>query len=490
MAELVAALNALPAEVNRFIYVAEYLRANLRGRIEGSYIIPNPKWVHNCLWALFFAYCLAFVLTATGLIAKALHGNFHLVQFKGGLLVPNASVLYCIFEGIFITLFAVELMWEIRDDNLGRAPTGRLALFGIEWSYFWIGGFAFTMSTISWTLKVGPLLAATDGGSSSAWATRSTEKSRRWLVYAVDFFGILLPIVHIVSTMTVFILSNRAFTNAVNYMLGMAENLTEAAPTYNPATFNLTSDLLPLLANVTPMTEETNRFVKLAGWGYGLLSFYCLLSLAIWLPFFFNLRRSLLNLMKSNHSMTVGSQHMSTPVVADKVRAHYHNMIWINACILLKDIAYGGVALCVAVRPGFVTNPVYNILATLLSAGVFAFVGNYIALQVFSSTGFLSHSDDRSLCFSLIAWRAIQRLLETRSSHQSSGSKPAFASISIPLQPSNHAMSASSFAVCDDKPQDTDGYPPNSRGIAVERDVHIHVSLSTSPMDEKEAFSV
>jgi hypothetical protein len=131
-----------------------------------------------------------------------------------------------------------------------------------------------------------------------------------------------------------------------------------------------------------------------------------------------------------------------------------------------------------------------DILATLLSAGVFAFVGNYIALQVFSSTGFLSNSDDRSLCFSLIAWRAIQRLLETRSSSQSSGSKPAFASISIPLQPSNHAMSASSFAVCDDKPQDTLGYPPNSRGIAVERDVHIHVSLSTSPVDEKEAFSV
>ncbi|GLB42452.1 hypothetical protein LshimejAT787_1104670 [Lyophyllum shimeji] len=462
MAELVATLNALPADVNRFIYVAEYLR--------GSYIIPNPKWVHDCLWALFFAYCLAFVLTATGLIAKALHGDFHLVQFKGGLLVPNASVLYCIFEGIFITLFAVDLMWEIRDDNLGRAPTGRLALFGIEWSYFWIGGFAFTMSTISWTLKVGPLLAATDEGSSSAWATRSTETSRRWLVYAVDFFGILLPIVHIVSTMTVFIFSNRAFTNAVNYMLGMAESLTEAAPTYNPTAFNLTSDLLPLLANVTPMTEETNRFVKLAGWGYGLLSFYCFLSLAIWLPFFFNLRRSLLNLMKSNHSMTVGSQYMSTPVVADKVRAHYHNIVWINACILLKDIAYGGVALVAAVRPGFITNPAYNILATLLSAGVFAFVGNYIAF--------------------LIAWRGIQRLLETRPSFQSSVSMPAFASISIPLQPSNHAMSASSFAVCDDKPQDTLGYPQNSRGIAVERDVHIHVSLSTSPVDKKEAFSV
>ena len=163
--------------------------------------------------------------------------------------------------------------------------------------------------------------------------------------------------------MTVFILSNAAFTNAVNYMLGMAKQLDNAAPTYNPSTFNMTTDLLPLLANVTPMTEQTNRFVYLAGWGYGLLSFYCLLSLAvrfrypisssqrklnsstqIWLPFFFHLRRSLLNLMKTSHTLSIGSQHMNTPLVADKVRNHYHNMIWINACILLKDIAYGGVA--------------------------------------------------------------------------------------------------------------------------------------------------
>ncbi|KAF8905936.1 hypothetical protein CPB84DRAFT_534072 [Gymnopilus junonius] len=271
-------------------------------------------------------------------------------------------------------------MWEIKDDNMGRAPTGRLALFGVMWSYFWIGGFAFTMSTISWTLKVGPLLAATDSGSSSAWATRSTEKSRRWLVYLVDFFGLFLPVAHIITTMTVFILSNAAFAKAVNYMFGMVEELNSAAPNYNPSTFNLTSDLLPMLANVTPMMEQTNRFVNLAGWGYGLLSFYCLLSLAIWLPFFFHLHRSLLNLMNTSHTLSLGSQHMNTPLVADKVRSHYHNMIWINACLLLKDVAYGGVALCVAVKPGFVTEPVYNIVATLLSAGIFAFVGNYIAL--------------------------------------------------------------------------------------------------------------
>jgi hypothetical protein len=64
-------------------------------------------------------------------------------------------------------------------------------------------------------------------------------------------------------------------------MFGMVGELNKAAPTYNPKTFNLTTDLLPLLANVTPMTEQTNRFVRLAGWGYGLLSFYCLLSLAV-----------------------------------------------------------------------------------------------------------------------------------------------------------------------------------------------------------------
>jgi hypothetical protein len=81
--------------------------------------------------------------------------------------------------------------------------------------------------------------------------------------------------------MTIFILSNAAFTKAINYMLGMVEKLDKAAPTYNPSTFNMTSDLLPLLANVTPMMEKTNRFVYLAGWGYGLLSFYCLLSLAV-----------------------------------------------------------------------------------------------------------------------------------------------------------------------------------------------------------------
>ncbi|PPQ85077.1 hypothetical protein CVT26_005142 [Gymnopilus dilepis] len=457
MSQLIDALSALPAEVNRFTFVAEYLR--------GNYIIPNPRWVHDCLWVLFFAYVLAFVLTATGLIAKALNGDFHLAQFKGGLLVPNASVLYCIFEGIFITMFATELMWEIKDDEHGRAAAGRLALFGIEWSYFWIGGFAFTMSTISWTLKVGPLLAATDSGSSTAWATRSTEKSRRWLVYAVDFFGLVLPVAHIISTMTVFILSNAAFTNAVNYMLGMAKQLDNAAPTYNPSTFNMTTDLLPLLANVTPMTEQTNRFVYLAGWGYGLLSFYCLLSLAIWLPFFFHLRRSLLNLMKTSHTLSIGSQHMNTPLVADKVRNHYHNMIWINACILLKDIAYGGVALCVAVKPGFVTDPVYNILATLLSAGIFAFVGNYIAF--------------------LIAWRSIQRLRENHASQVSrSASKPAFASVSIPLQPSSHALSSSSVTVLDDK---HDFSSPNlsPRGVAIERDVHIHVTLDNSPLDEK-----
>ncbi|KDR82875.1 hypothetical protein GALMADRAFT_238509 [Galerina marginata CBS 339.88] len=462
MSDLIAALSVLPAEVNRFTFVAEFLT--------GSYILPNPKWVHGCLWALFFAYVLAFVLTATGLVAKALHGDFHLAQFKGGLLVPNASVLYCIFEGIFITLFAIDLMWQIRDDDLHRAATGRLALFGIQWSYFWIGGFCFTMSTISWTLKVGPLLAATDAGTSTAWATRSTETSRRWLVYAVDFFGILLPVAHIISITTIFVFSNAAFANAVNYMEGMVVKLTAAAPTYNAAKFNLTTDLLPMLADVAPMMAETNRFVNLSGWGYGLLSFYCLLSLAIWLPFFFHLRGSLLNLMRSSHTLTVGSQTMITPVVEEKVRAHYHNMIWVNACILLKDIAYGGVALCVAVKPGFVTDPVYNIIATLLSAGIFAFVGNYIAF--------------------LIAWRAIQRLRETRSPQSSrSMSKPAgFGSISIPLQATNHGMSTSSIAMGDDKPHD---YPRNHRPrINVEKDVHIHVSLSSSPGAEKEGLDV
>jgi hypothetical protein len=81
--------------------------------------------------------------------------------------------------------------------------------------------------------------------------------------------------------MTVFIFSNAAFTNAINYMLGMVGELNKAAPTYNPSTFNMTSDLLPLLANVTPMIEQTNRFVYFAGWGYGLLSFYCFLSLGV-----------------------------------------------------------------------------------------------------------------------------------------------------------------------------------------------------------------
>ncbi len=57
------------------------------------------------------------------------------------------------------------------------------------------------------------------------------------------------------GTMTVFISANQAFTNAIHYMLGMVEQLDDAAPTYNPSTFNVTSDLLPLLANIAPMTQ-------------------------------------------------------------------------------------------------------------------------------------------------------------------------------------------------------------------------------------------
>lgn len=84
---------------------------------------------------------------------------------------------------------------------------------------------------------------------------------------------------------------------------------------------------------------------------------------------------------------------------------------------------------------------------------------------------------------SLIAWRAIQRLRDNHASQVSrSASKPAFASVSIPLQPSTHALS-SSITVGDDKHD----YPPNlsPRGVAIERDVHIHVTLDNSPLDEK-----
>ncbi|KDQ52449.1 hypothetical protein JAAARDRAFT_484365 [Jaapia argillacea MUCL 33604] len=70
---------------------------------------------------------------------------------------------------------------------------------------------------------------------------------------------------------------------------------------------------------------------------------------------------------------------LSTNIVPTQARQQYRHLLLTTAAIFGKDFAYGGVALAVAVKPGYVLDPHYNIVAIVLSAGVFSIFGNVVA---------------------------------------------------------------------------------------------------------------
>ncbi|TFK47556.1 hypothetical protein OE88DRAFT_1647706 [Heliocybe sulcata] len=400
MADLLAALGLLPAEVNRFTYVAEYLRE--------SFVLINPFWVHVLLYVFAVAFAIALVLTLIGLIAKVKSGEFYLLRWQSGLLVPNAVVLYSIWISIFITMMFANLIWQIWIDDKQQPSTDRIALFGCMWFCFWEAGFSYTISTISYTLKVGGSLGSTADGA-ARWAEQKARNDWKvYLVWFVDIIAIVLPLSHIISTWTIFIKSNQKFDAAFKISYGIRETLTSLAPSYNPNTFNATTDLVPALGDLAEMQSNLDEWVRLSRWGYALLAFYCFLSLVIWTPFFIILRAQLLQSMgsktKSNYSSAGTSSAMSdVHIVPERARQRYRTLLWTTATVFLKDFAYGGVALAVGVRPGYVLDPKYNIVCIVLAAGVFSIVGNIIA--------------------GLVAWGAVRQVLHDRTPATSSSSR-------------------------------------------------------------------
>ncbi|KZT22766.1 hypothetical protein NEOLEDRAFT_1023411, partial [Neolentinus lepideus HHB14362 ss-1] len=386
MADLLAALDLLPPDVNRFSYVAEYLRE--------SFVIINPQWyVFQHI-----PFDFALILTLVGLLAKVKSGEFYLIRFQNGLLVPNAVVLYSLWIAVFITMMFVNLIWQIWCDDKRQPSTGRIALFGCMWFCFWEAGFSYTISTISYTLKVGATLASTADGA-ARWAEQKARRDWKvYLVWFVDIITFVFPLSHVVSTWTIFIKSNTDFDNAFKISRGIRDNLTSLAPSYNPNTFNATTDLLPSLARMPEMEANLNEWVRLSRWGYALLAFYCFLSLAIWTPFFIILRAQLLQSMGSKTKQLSGNDVSSGSsgihIVPERARQRYRTLLWTTATVFLKDFAYGGVALAVGVRPGYVLDPHYNIVCIVLAAGVFSIVGNIIA--------------------GLVAWGAVRQLIHDR----------------------------------------------------------------------------
>ncbi|EPQ53472.1 hypothetical protein GLOTRDRAFT_111677 [Gloeophyllum trabeum ATCC 11539] len=397
MADLLAALSLLPPDVNRFSYVAEYLRE--------SFILINPLWVHVLLYVFAVSFAIALILTVVALLAKVKSGEFYLYRFNGGLVIPNAVVLYSIWIGIFIAMMFANLIWQIWCDDKQQPSTNRLALFGCMWFCFWEAGFSYTISTISYTLKVGTSLG-TSADAAARWAERKARRDWKvYLVWFVDVIAFVLPLSHVISTWTIFIKSNTKFDNAFQISYDVRKTLTAMAPSYNPETFNVMTDLAPSLAPLTEMQADLDEWIRLSRWGYGLLAFYCFLSLAIWTPFFIILRAQLLQSMgtttKRQLSNGINSASSDVHVVPERARQRYRTLLWTTATVFLKDVAYGGVALAVGVKPGYVLDPKYNIVCIVLAAGIFSIVGNAIA--------------------GLVAWGAVRQLMHDRApAHTSS----------------------------------------------------------------------